>query len=69
MIVFLTLLPPALEETALKVSLSLPALVGLSLSLTILDLPAGILPTALLALTPRPLTCSLTPLARALPEL
>jgi hypothetical protein len=64
-----TVLPLALEEVTLKVSLTLPGFFSLSLSLTVLVLPAAIFPTFFFAFAPLPLTWSLTPVASALPEL
>lgn len=69
MIVFLTLLPPALFETTLKVALAFPGLFCFSLTLTVLVVPAEIFPTDVLKLTPLPFSLSLTPVASASPEL
>jgi len=67
-IVFLTVLPPALSEANLKVTATLPAVLGLTLMLTLRVAPASMLPTDALDLTPLPLTLSITPKASASPE-
>ena len=65
---FFAVLPPALEEVTLKVALTLPGFLNLSLTLTVFEAPAGIVPAFFFALTPLPLTWSFTPVASALPE-
>ena len=65
LIFFLTVFPPAFFDVTLKVSLNLPALLALSLALTVLVFFAPILPTGVLKLTPLPLIFSFTPFARA----
>ena len=69
LIFFLTVLPPAFLDVTLKETLILPGFFGLTLTLTVFDLPAAIVPTDFFALTPLPLTWSLTPVASILPEL
>ena len=66
---FFALLPPALAEVTLKVAFTLPGFLKLSLTLTVFEAPAGIVPAFFFALTPLPWTLSLTPVASALPEL
>jgi hypothetical protein len=58
-----------LKDVTLKVTTTRPVRRGLSLTLTVLVVPTAILPTGVLKPAPRPLTLSLTPVARVLPEL
>ena len=69
LIFLVTVLPPALEEVTLKVAFTLPGFLNLTLTLTVFEVPAGMVRTFFFALTPLPLTLSLTPVASALPEL